>query len=234
MMRRVLISVLAGVTLMCGAWAATPAEAVISPSPLDCNITGGACSPLTGVGSLTFGGGPGTLTVSYQEPGFKIVGGVQLALNLTGVAVIGVENTPGVVVTGTGLTNPLTISIGSFQVDGCQGCFNFAIATAGPVGQIDESLPVGTAYTFTLTNLGLNGAASVVPGGPLNLDAMLHLNSGGPGGDSVFAAETGGGAPPPPPPGQAVPEPGTLMLLGSGLIGVGTLARRQSRKLFRK
>src|SRR6266508_1306800 len=55
MMRRVLISVLAGVTLMCVAWAATPAEAVISPSPLDCSIENGGCTPLSGVGSLIFG-----------------------------------------------------------------------------------------------------------------------------------------------------------------------------------
>ncbi len=223
MMRKVLISALAGVTLMCGAWAATPAEAVISPSPLDCNITGGACAPLTGVGSLIFGGGPGTLTVAYQMDGFKIVGGDQLALNLTGVTGIGPDLTPGVFVTGTGITGQLTISLGSFQVDGCPGCFNFEI---GP-SVIDPSLPVGTAYTFELSNPGLNGAASVVPGGPLSLDAMLHLNTGGPGGDSVFAAETGAAD-------GVVPEPGTLSLIGAGLIGVGTWARRKSRKLFRK
>src|SRR6266508_6868479 len=206
--RKVLISVLAGVTLMCVAWAATPAEAVISPSPLDCSIENGGCTPLSGVGSLIFGqAGPDTLTVAYQMDGFKIVGGDQFALNLTGVS-------PGetVNVTGTGITGTFPAVIGSFQVDGCPGCFNFEVGS-GPGGvPIDPSLAVGTAYSFTLSNPGLNGAASVVPGGPLSLDAMLHLNSGGPGGDSVFAAETGGGAPPPPPPGQAVPEPGTLML----------------------
>ena len=214
MMRKVLISILIGVPLMCGAWAATPAEAVISPSPLDCNITNGACSPLTGVGSLIFGGGPGTLTVAYQMDGFKIVGGDQFALNLTGVSPGDVVN-----VTGTGITGTFGAVIGSFQVDGCPGCFNFEV---GP-SVIDPSLAVGTAYSFTLSNPGLNGAASVVPGGPLSLDAELHLNTGGPGGDSVFAAETG-----------AVPEPGTLSLIGAGLIGVGTWARRKSRKLFQK
>ncbi len=213
-MRKVLISVLAGVTLMCGAWAATPAEAVISPSPLDCNITGGGCTPLSGVGSLIFGGGSGTITVAYQMDGFKIVGGDQFALNLTGVSPGDVVN-----VTGTGITGTFAAVIGSFQVDGCPGCFNFEV---GP-SVIDPSLAVGTAYSFTLSNPGLNGAASVVPGGPLKLDAELHLNTGGPGGDSVFAAETG-----------AVPEPGTLSLIGAGLIGVGTWARRKSSKLFRK
>src|SRR6266545_1805844 len=208
-MRKVLISVLAGVTLMCVAWAATPAEAVISPSPLDCSIENGGCTPLSGVGSLIFGqAGPDTLTVAYQMDGFKIVGGDQFALNLTGVS-------PGDVVdvTGTGITGTFAAVIGSFQVDGCPGCFNFEV---GP-SVIDPSLAVGTAYSFTLSNPGLNGAASVVPGGPLSLDAELHLNTGGPGGDSVFAAETG-----------AVPEPGTLSLIGAGLIGVGTWARRKS------
>ncbi len=222
MMRKVLISILIGVPLMCGAWAATPAEAVISPSPLDCSITGGGCTPLSGVGSLIFGGGPGTITVAYQMDGFKIVGGDQFALNLTGVS-------PGetVNVTGTGITGTFPAVIGSFQVDGCPGCFNFEVGS-GPGGvPIDPSLAVGTAYSFTLSNPGLNGAASVVPGGPLSLDAMLHLNSGGPGGDSVFAAETGAV-------NGAVPEPGTLSLIGAGLIGVGTWARRKSRKLFQK
>ncbi len=213
-MRKVVISVVAGVTLMCVAWAATPAEAVISPSPLDCSIADGACAPLSGVGSLIFGGGPGTITVAYQMDGFKIVGGDQFALNLTGVSTGDVVD-----VTGTGITGTFGAVIGSFQVDGCPGCFNFEV---GP-SVIDPSLPVSTAYTFTLSNPGLNGAASVVPGGPLSLDAMLHLNTGGPNGDSVFAAETG-----------AVPEPGTLSLIGAGLIGVGTWARRKSRNLFRK
>ncbi len=215
-MRKVLISVLAGVTLMCVAWAATPAEAVISPSPLDCSIENGGCTPLSGVGSLIFGqAGPDTLTVAYQMDGFKIVGGDQFALNLTGVS-------PGDVVdvTGTGITGTFAAVIGSFQVDGCPGCFNFEV---GP-SVIDPSLPVGTAYLFMLSAPGLS-PDSVVPGGPLLLDAMLHLNiGGGPNGtDSVFAAETG-----------AVPEPGTLSLIGAGLIGVGTWARRKSRNLFRK
>src|SRR6266511_3526718 len=74
MMRKVLISILIGVPLMCGAWAATPAESVISPSPLDCSITGGGCTPLSGVGSLIFGGGPGTITVAYQMDSFQVDG----------------------------------------------------------------------------------------------------------------------------------------------------------------
>jgi hypothetical protein len=86
---------------------------------------------------------------------------------------------------------------------------------------IDPSLPVGTAYSFTLTNIGLNGLNSVVPGGPLNLDAALHLNTGGAGGASVFAGETGTPGPAP------IPEPGTLMLLSIGLLG--TAVRRSLR-----
>jgi hypothetical protein len=177
-------------TFTMGLGSAGPADASANlPSPLDCAIINGACQPLFGAGSLVFGGRAGTLTVSYQQPGFKIADGVQLALNLIGVTG-GTYTQVDVFVTGTGIAGQLQVPVGSYQVDGCTGCFNFAITGSA----IDPNLPPGTAYTFTLTHLGLNGASSVVKGGPLNLGAAIHL-AGGAGGP-VFAGATGPAFPP--------------------------------------
>jgi PEP-CTERM motif len=97
------------------------------------------------------------------------------------------------------------------------GNFDAQAAQGGNV--IDTNLPTGTVYTFTLsasTPLTLN---SVVAGGPLGLDAELHLNTGGgPNGQSVFAAETG-----------RVPEPATPLLIGAGLVAVGATSLRRRR-----
>ena len=147
--------------------------------------------------------------MSYQQAGEKIVGSDQFALNLTGVS-------GNVLVTGTGITGTLTVPIGSYQVDGCVACFNFDI-----VNGIATNLPLGTLYTFVLVNAGLNGADSVVAGGPLSLDAEIHLTINPATGQSVWAGET-------------VPEPGTLGLFGIGLVGVSALFGTQLRNRGRK
>jgi hypothetical protein len=193
--------------------AVVPAEAtVISPSPLDCSINNGACSPLSGVGSLLFSTSGNNLVVTYAAPaGFKIVGGDQFALNLTGVS-------GNVGISGTGISGTVQIPIQGNNVAGCNPCFNFDTQAAQGGNVIDTNLPTGTVYTFTLsasTPLTLN---SVVAGGPLGLDAELHLNTGGPNGQSVFAAETG-----------RVPEPTTLLLIGAGLVAVGATSLRRRR-----
>jgi hypothetical protein len=195
-----------GVLLALSVGTVAVAEAVTSPSPLNCSIVDGACNALSGVGSLQFSTSGSNLVVTYAAPaGFKIVGGDQFALNLTGVS-------GNVNISGTGITGTVAVPIGSYLVAGCAGCFNFDTQGAQGGNVIDTNLPTGTTYVFTLsasTPLTLN---SVIAGGPLGLDAELHLNTGGPAGQSVFAAE------------RLVPEPTTLLLLGAGLLALGASA----------
>ena len=203
--------------LVLSAGLVAPAQAVESPSPLNCHIHDGICTDLSGVGQLTFSSpSAGTLIVTYDAPdGFKIVGGDQFGLNfssdITGTLNVSLTINAGTPATTTELITPQ-------QVDGCSGCFNFLL---GP-SFIAPSAPTGSVYVFTITGDPDLSLASVIAGGPLGLDAELHLNTGGPNGASVFAAERP----------QGVPEPGTLTLLGTAFISGSLWARRQlsSRK----
>jgi len=212
------------IVLLGGAWTAGPAEAVISPSPLDCSIVGSSCTSLSGVGQLLFSSpGNGTLIVTYNAPaGFKIVGGDQFALNfssaVTGTLRVSLTINGGLPATTTALIAPQAIA-------SCSPCFNFLL---GP-SFVDENASTGATYVFTITGDPDLSLATVVPGGALNLDAELHLNTGGPQGVSVFAAETGQTSVP-----EAVPEAGTLTLLGTGLVGVALWARRKSSRFFER
>jgi len=172
---------------------------------------GDACFSLTqsNLGSGSFGnvvvapGSGSTFTVTVtMNPGYTLV---------TQGGFIGVDT-----------STPLSVSLSGFSISGMSaglqpnngvGGFTFS-------DLFKTSLNHGQQFPTTLT-FTLSGVSNINQITGFGFHFCINGANGSCSGNTGFAA-TGGGTPPP-----TVPEPGTIGLLGTGLVGLAGMVRRR-------
>jgi hypothetical protein len=187
-------------------------------------------------GTINRCNGPAAQAQSDLNKAYITAKGMTPTATLTGKDLGGMVLTPGVYffassaqLTGTltlnNLGNPNAVFV--FQIgstlttaSGSSVVFTSSLADKNVFWQVGSSATLGTTTAFAgniiaLTSITLNNGASITCGSALAINGAVTLNN------NVINSSCGGKT--------TVPEPGTMGLLGSGLIILAGVARRRLR-----
>jgi hypothetical protein len=135
-----------------------------------------------------------------------------------------------------------TVSVSGFGTATLTDPYFGALAQSQPMSSdITGFFDIDTSFGLGPVNTGFDGYDLTTSIGPLSgplaynpgtfeattLGALTITSYGGP---STFTATVTPPPPPPPPPPPAVPEPSSIYLLGTGVLGIAGAARKKFRR----
>jgi hypothetical protein len=171
-----------------------------SNSPNCSGINGPNCLNTTNINATNISTGTATVSMYFADTGFTASGATGLVVGFSTPGETGVLATQQAYATSGTATAPNPLGAGVFNPTGGLSLCGASLSIAGPIGN---------------TSLGDNCAA---PGAPYSLELATTLTAAPGTGFNLNGTIS------------AVPEPSSLMLLGSGLLGFAGFARRKFSK----
>lgn len=209
-----LLAILPGASAQAATFFFTSGSATISAT-FGAFTIGAGTIPLTGT-LVQFDTGPASLATFDLDAAGPNVLPLTGILTGTNITLSNVQVAPGI-----GYTN--------FSVTGGPSIFNYTVGPVAVTGTASLAGVINSAPApFSFTNPALSGQVQLGGGGTLGLNGItlgvINVPASGPfpGGNVTIKADvlfTG-----------IVPEPGTVLLLGGGLVAMGAVGRRSRRE----